>query len=245
MILRRYKKHVTDQNWFAVGLDVIVVIVAIFLGMQVTEWNEVRQDRIKEGEYLLRVKDDIDQMLLDQLAELAFKSKTKRQIYLTLSFLEAGRLKKSQIEAFENGLLATGNGLSYTSLKYQIPSLQNSSESALITNRELRVIVRNHDEDMKKIQAIDQASIEIATQLFIEMTRMFTWVAAPPDLIVGETNDAVRYDFEKLIEDNNLYRRLSVFYGNFKSRELRTMQARELTESLLEEIEDEIKIRGF
>ena len=26
MILRRFMKHVTAQNWFAVGLDVIVVI---------------------------------------------------------------------------------------------------------------------------------------------------------------------------------------------------------------------------
>jgi hypothetical protein len=43
MILRRFMKHVTDQNWFAVGLDVIVVVVGIFLGMQVTEWNQDRE----------------------------------------------------------------------------------------------------------------------------------------------------------------------------------------------------------
>ena len=30
--------HKSDQNWFAVGLDVLVVITGIFLGMQVTEW---------------------------------------------------------------------------------------------------------------------------------------------------------------------------------------------------------------
>ena len=30
MLLRRFSKHVSDQNWFAVGLDVIVVVVGIF-----------------------------------------------------------------------------------------------------------------------------------------------------------------------------------------------------------------------
>ena len=45
MILRRFMKHVTDQNWFAVGLDVLVVITGIFLGMQVTEWNEERKEK--------------------------------------------------------------------------------------------------------------------------------------------------------------------------------------------------------
>lgn len=45
MILRRFMSHVTDQNWFAVGLDVIVVITGIFLGMQVTDWNEERKNQ--------------------------------------------------------------------------------------------------------------------------------------------------------------------------------------------------------
>ena len=33
MILRRFTKHLSEQNWFAVWLDVIVVVVGIFLGM--------------------------------------------------------------------------------------------------------------------------------------------------------------------------------------------------------------------
>ena len=47
MILRRFTKHVIDQNWFAVGLDIIVVVVGIFLGMQVTEWNDDRKTKVE------------------------------------------------------------------------------------------------------------------------------------------------------------------------------------------------------
>lgn len=47
MILRRFTQHIKEQNWFAIGLDVIVVIVGIFLGMQVTEWNEERKEKIE------------------------------------------------------------------------------------------------------------------------------------------------------------------------------------------------------
>ena len=49
MILRRFMQHFSDQNWFAVGLDVIVVVVGIFLGMQVTEWNENRKEAETSG----------------------------------------------------------------------------------------------------------------------------------------------------------------------------------------------------
>jgi hypothetical protein len=52
-------KHVTDQNWFAVGLDVLVVITGIFLGMQVTEWNESRKDRIDGQDFMKRFHNEI------------------------------------------------------------------------------------------------------------------------------------------------------------------------------------------
>ena len=62
MILRRFMKHVSDQNWFAVGLDVCVVIVGIFLGMQVTDWNEARKDTRDSLGYLERIHNEIQLM---------------------------------------------------------------------------------------------------------------------------------------------------------------------------------------
>ncbi len=62
MILRRFMKHITDQNWFAVGLDVIVVIVGIFLGLQVQAWYEDRADRTEERVYLNRLHLEIEEL---------------------------------------------------------------------------------------------------------------------------------------------------------------------------------------
>lgn len=59
MILRRFIKHVAEQNWFAVGLDVIVVITGIFLGMQVSEWNERRKDRLDSQDFISRIHNEI------------------------------------------------------------------------------------------------------------------------------------------------------------------------------------------
>ena len=60
MLLRRFMQHVKDQNWFAVGLDVVVVIVGIFLGMQVTEWNDARKEQITSDEYMSRIITDLN-----------------------------------------------------------------------------------------------------------------------------------------------------------------------------------------
>ncbi len=35
MILRRLAEHVRAQNWFAVALDFLIVVVGVFVGLQV------------------------------------------------------------------------------------------------------------------------------------------------------------------------------------------------------------------
>ena len=40
MLLRSVTKHVKDQNWFAVILDLAIVVFGVFIGLQVSNWNE-------------------------------------------------------------------------------------------------------------------------------------------------------------------------------------------------------------
>ena len=44
MILRRIKAHVEKENWFAVGIDFCIVVVGVFIGLQVANWNEARSE---------------------------------------------------------------------------------------------------------------------------------------------------------------------------------------------------------
>lgn len=53
MLLRRLTKHVEDQNWFAVGLDFLIVVFGVFIGLQVANWNEVRALNAQERTYLV------------------------------------------------------------------------------------------------------------------------------------------------------------------------------------------------
>ena len=59
MLLRRITTHVKDQNWFAVFVDFFIVVVGVFIGIQVSNWNQSRIDRIDEGVFLKRLHGDI------------------------------------------------------------------------------------------------------------------------------------------------------------------------------------------
>lgn len=59
MLLRRVTQHVKDQNWFAVGIDFFIVVVGVFIGIQVSNWNEERETRQKAKVFTERLAEDL------------------------------------------------------------------------------------------------------------------------------------------------------------------------------------------
>lgn len=45
MLLRRLTKHVESQNWLAVGIDFLIVVLGVFIGIQLGNWNDTRSDK--------------------------------------------------------------------------------------------------------------------------------------------------------------------------------------------------------
>ena len=69
MLLRRVIEHVRAQNWTAVALDLVIVVVGVFIGLQVQEWNNARGLDEGLGESLARVGDEasLNMDLIDDL----------------------------------------------------------------------------------------------------------------------------------------------------------------------------------
>ena len=60
MLLRRITSHVNEQNWFAVVVDVIIVIVGVFIGIQVANWNDALGDQRLGHFYTVRLITDLE-----------------------------------------------------------------------------------------------------------------------------------------------------------------------------------------
>ncbi len=58
MLLRRITKHIKDQNWFAVGLDFLIVVIGVFIGLQVANWNDARLQKADERQLIQRLADE-------------------------------------------------------------------------------------------------------------------------------------------------------------------------------------------
>ncbi len=72
MIFRRVKAHIEKENWFAVSVDFFIVVVGVFIGIQVANWNESLADLEREREYKGRLVSDfqsIESRLSDNITE--------------------------------------------------------------------------------------------------------------------------------------------------------------------------------
>lgn len=59
MILRRVIQHVKKQEWTAIAIDLVIVVVGVFIGIQVSNWNADRADNVRAQAYLARIKDNL------------------------------------------------------------------------------------------------------------------------------------------------------------------------------------------
>lgn len=60
MLFRRIKAHVEKENWFAVLIDFFIVVVGVFIGIQVANWNEGRAEYRKETQALIELKKELE-----------------------------------------------------------------------------------------------------------------------------------------------------------------------------------------
>ena len=59
MSLRSIASRLRQHDWVSVAIEVLVVIVGVFIGLQVSNWNDDRKDSTRADEYLHRMQGEL------------------------------------------------------------------------------------------------------------------------------------------------------------------------------------------
>ncbi|MEO6154211.1 MAG: hypothetical protein ABIP16_00600 [Thermomonas sp.] len=59
MIFRRFACSLRRQDWAAVAVELVVVIVGVYIGLQASNWNEDRQTDAKAADFAERLRSDL------------------------------------------------------------------------------------------------------------------------------------------------------------------------------------------
>jgi len=121
MILRRITAHLKDQNWFAVYLDLTIVVVGVFIGIQVSNWNERLTDNQKYSKALERLTTEVETNLsildtLDSDMKLSLHN-VQKAISALKSCTESKENKKAIALGFDEIRGTYGIHLRYNALK--------------------------------------------------------------------------------------------------------------------------------
>ena len=71
MILRRIAEHLRKQEWTAIAIDFVIVVIGVFMGIQVANWNEARLEAQRERGYLVALQGDFREAITELQHDIA------------------------------------------------------------------------------------------------------------------------------------------------------------------------------
>lgn len=160
MLLRRLAQAVRRQDWFTVVIEFVIVVAGIFVGLQVTEWNEQRQLREREAYVIAQLASDIRaiEQQAQEHAEL-YRGKVASADRI-MAFIA------SNLESPEDGaaLLADFSNVMFRRPPIGRPpafvELVASGDTGIIRNNELREALTRFDLEMQAALRSDEVIVD-------------------------------------------------------------------------------------
>ena len=89
MVIRRIRQHVATHNWFAVAVDVVIVVIGVFLGTQANNWNESRLERAAAADYRQQIIKDLASNEADMASRSAYYGEARKHALAALNRLDS------------------------------------------------------------------------------------------------------------------------------------------------------------
>jgi hypothetical protein len=127
VLLRRVLEHVKAQNWFAVGLDFVIVVAGVFIGLQVQQWYEARRDATQHEQLLQRLGEEFRDLEPVAAELVAFLHTSRKSTALVIDALR--REQPPEDEAAFRFALARANWV------MNFPDIATAYEELVATGR--------------------------------------------------------------------------------------------------------------
>ncbi|MDA3934624.1 MAG: hypothetical protein PF630_09930 [Gammaproteobacteria bacterium] len=137
-------KHVKDQNWFAVGLDFLIVVFGVFIGFQVTIWNQDRQNNDRAEAYLERIGGDLDADLVGYAERGVFWADVSDYGATALAYANTGNAKGASQWELLLAFFQAGQIGEFFTRDTTYEELKSAGELGLIDNTDLRNQLANY-----------------------------------------------------------------------------------------------------
>lgn len=215
MLLRRITQHVSNQNWFAVFIDFVIVVVGVFIGIQVANWNENRENQIIEQDYYQRLHAELKSAIASTETLMTVIPEELNLLYEVSDYITD---RKPDIKLNQDHCTIIGRSHIYNSYAAIPPTIQElyaTGRFSLIKEPEIRDAIGLYVQEIDGNKEILRSITENPVRLSQDFFNLITFVP-------GE-NTEFKCDFEAMKSNmrfisnlaNNIVRRKFYYITSF------------------------------
>ncbi len=146
MLLRSIIEHVKAQNWTAVVLDFVIVVVGVFMGIQVSNLNDAGRERLSEAHYLERFADEIELTITHIREERTFAETALGVVEKFTTQIYRDSASDEQVLSAAEEFLSTGAFfVNFRPIRTTFDDLVSTGNLEIIKNEDIRTgLIRLH-----------------------------------------------------------------------------------------------------
>lgn len=205
MILRSIADGLSQRKWGTVATEVLIVVVGIFIGLQVDDWNQARIDRADINTYMQRIQRDLatDREFFTYLSGEAARKKIALATLKQLIENEPPANTNAD-EFFDSLQFSSTIGFEFPEVQtVTFLDLQSSGKLSLIEDAELRRKLQfYHQESLHRSYRIESRITGYAATLYSMVDARIQLVSRDPELYIDTSNDDKgNFDLDTARED--------------------------------------------
>lgn len=218
-------QHVRNQDWFAVWLDFVIVVVGVFVGLQVSNWNDALRVQSLEKSYLVRLSEDLHANIEMFEAQTKFAEESRAILRQFLEALNDPSTSDADLERHMSNYVSYGTFLaSYSPIHATFDDLKSTGNLDIIRDQELReALVQLHaiyDDSMETFDINSGWALQLDDDLYIRFD-MLRFDSRTSALFPEQSTAATALD----IRDNaNLLTRHAAMHYWLKDRAIEVLE---------------------
>jgi len=226
VLFRRLSESLKSQSWTAVCLDLVIVVVGIFLGLQASQWYEHRQEISLEISVLERLHGEFEGISAEARSAFEFHQEQVFALEVVRQSAMHGKLDSDQEARFLEGLRY---GMSYDlgpSRSGTYIEILSNGQFRLIRDPDLRSALNSYDDNVQKADSLfsifqhNQRKHEsVFNKYFVRRPSQEQDFEGSPTGKMVVHGDIAEYDLDAMANDKeflNAIARLIEYHINFQ-----------------------------
>jgi flagellar motor protein MotB len=229
MILARLSRAIREQNWFAVGLEFVIVVAGVLLAFQITAWAQARADAEREALMLTRLHAEAETNVRYFSRGLERRRDNDARRDDTIQRMLANNFEGADRESMVFSIFSASNVQEPSPSRIVYDELVSAGLTSRIGDEAMRIALAEYWLEIDRLRTVSAARQQ--------QTNVFPRAVAAQDEFIEIEYDADhplrrRYsiNFERAAQSGDFME--FILFGNAQSREMTNMWSRALADAI-------------